>query len=606
MTLYKPANSGDTSSRARLARAEALYRADRFDEADELCQEMLSNDPADSGGALHLRGVIAYRRGQYDEATELMMTAIDRDPQPAYYFSLGLAMSANGQISAAAECFRLTTQMQPDHADAYHSLGNAQRTLKQFGDAVQSLCKALELKPDNARAYDDLAQTLLALNELPAALEAWQLASAADPAYLGARSSRLSAMLCSNGVTPQQYLDEACSYGSQATKDVFPFKSWLVGREPRTARPLRVGLVLGDLRQPTAGYFLEGVLRNLEPARISLVGYLTRGGNSELAERIQPHFADWKNMIGLSDMSVAQEIRRDRIDLLIDTTGHAAQNRLSLFAWKPAPIQVSWPNSVASTGLETMTWLLGDAYVTPEAEHAHYVEKAWRLPDSYLNFTPPDATADVTALPMLQSGHVTFGYFDRIEKVNDDVVAVWAAMLTQMPTARLLVKCPQLDSEEVRSALLERFAAHGIGAGQVVLEAFTARDDRFEAYSRVDVALSPFPYSSRTVVVEALWMGVPTLCMKGDRFAAHVCESIVHAAGLGNAWIADNPADYIRRAMDVPANAPALSTLRAELRGRLCASPLCDAPRFARNFTDALHAMWDEYVAQRLLAKSKD
>jgi predicted O-linked N-acetylglucosamine transferase (SPINDLY family) len=605
MTLYKPANPSDSSSRARFARAEAFYRADRLDEADELCQALLS-DHAEDGGALHLRGVIAYRRGQYDKATEWMMTAIDRDPQPAYYYSLGLTMSANGQAAAAAECFRLTIQMQPGHADAYHGLGNAQRALKQYGHAVQSLCKALELKPDNALGYDDLAGTLLALNELSAALEAWQLASSADPDYLAARSNRLSAMTCAANVTPQQYLDEALAFGAQASKNVMPFKSWLVGREPRTLRPLRVGIVLDDLRQRAAGYFLEGMLKHADQARIAFVAYVTRGGNSECAERIKPHFVEWKSIGGMRDLSFAQEIRRDRIDVLIDAAGHAPHNRLSLFAWKPAPIQVSWPNSVASTGVESITYLLGDAHVTPESEHAQCVEKAWRLPDSYLQFTPPNTAGEVSALPMLRAGHITYGYFDRIEKVTDEVVAAWASILAQTPCARLLMKSAHLETDDVRAATRERFAAHGIGENQVVLEGAAPSSEPFDAYSRVDIALSPFPHSSRTVAVEALWMGVPMLCMKGDRFAAHICESIVHAAGLGDTWVADDVSAYVRRAVEAAADVQTLSTLRADLRDRLRASPLCDAPRFAGNFTDALHAMWDEYTAQRLLAKSKD
>lgn len=606
MTLYKPANTGDLSSRAQFARAEALYRADRLDEADELCQSLLSDDADDSSGVLHLRGVIAYRRGLYGEAAELMMTAIKLDPVPAYYYSLGLTMSANGQVAAAAECFRLTTQMQPDHADACHRLGNAQRTLKQYGDAVQSICKALELKPDNARAYDDLASTLLALNELPAALEASQLASSVDPDYLPARSSRLSALPCASGITPQQYLDEALAFGARARNNVYPFKSWLVGREPRTTRPLRVGLVLGDLRQPMARYFLEGVVKHLDPERVALVAYATRAGSSECAEQIHPHFGGWKSIVGTRDVSVAQEIRRDRIDILIDTTGHAAHNRLPLFAWKPAPIQVSWPNSVASTGLDEMSYLLGDAIVTPESESGQYVEKPWRLPDSYLCFTPPHNTGDVSELPVLQSGHITFGYFDRLEKATDEVVAAWASILTQMPSARLLMKSQQLDIDEVRDAMRGRFAAHGITEGQLLLEGFASREERFEAYSRIDVALSPFPHSSRTAAVESLWMGVPILCVKGDRFAAHICESIVDAAGLGDAWTAHDVADYVRRAIATAGDVQTLSTLRAQLRDRLSASPLCDAARFAKHFADALHGMWDEYVAQRLLARSKD
>jgi predicted O-linked N-acetylglucosamine transferase (SPINDLY family) len=604
MSEYKLIDhSGDTVD-AELSRAEALYRSGQLEEADALCREILDTVPAHSG-ATHLRGVVAYQRGEYGAATELIMDAIGRDPQPDYYFSLGNVMAANNRPAAAAECFRLAIQLRPDYPDAYNNLGIAQRAQKQYHDAVQSFCKVLELQPDNGRAYNNLANTLLEMNELPAALEAWQIAQQLVPGFCEPVSNRLFALHYDGVTTPQQYLDEARRFGEVVGRAAQPFRSWLVETAARTERPLRVGIVSGDLRRHPIGYFLESVVKAVDPCSVELIAYSTRRGEDELTARIKPHFRAWQSIANLSDIAAAQQIRADRIDVLIDASGHTTHNRLPLFVWRPAPVQLSWPGYFASTGLATIDYVVGDRHVIPAGEEAHFVEKPWRLPDSYLCFTPPPAAPDVGPAPMQNNGFVTFGYFGRLTKLTDDVVATWAEILRRVPDARLCLKSAQLDIDGVGAAMLARFAAQGIAADRLVLEGFTERDTYLAAYNGIDITLSPFPYPSGTTAAESLWMGVPVLCRRGDRFLSHIGESIAHAAGLGDAWIADDAQDYVAKAVAVAADVGKLAALRAGLREQVLASPLCDAERFARNLEDALHAMWNEYVAKRLLTGDK-
>ncbi|MPW18621.1 tetratricopeptide repeat protein [Paraburkholderia sp. CNPSo 3157] len=602
MSEFKFADLGGETTDELLSRADALCRSDRLDEADELCREVLAIDPAHAG-ALHLRGMVAYRSGEHARAADLIMEAISRDPKPDYYFALGNVMAAHRRVAAAAECFRLVTQMQPEHADAYNNLGIAQRGLKRYHDAVQSFCKVLELQPGNGRAYNNLANVLLSLDELPAALEAWQIAMELAPAELEPRSNRLTALNYAAGTTPEQYLDEARKFAQVVEEAAQPFRSWLVGMAPRTERPLRVGVVSGDLRRHPVAYFLENVVKSLDTARVELVAYQTSRDEDELTVRLKPYFHSWQSIAGIRDFAAAQQIRNDKIDVLIDASGHTTYNRLALFAWKPAPVQVCWPGYFASTGLKAIDYLLGDRHVLPQGEEHHFVEKPWRLPDSYLCFTPPDVAPAVGPLPVLKNGFVTFGYFGRLTKMTDVVVATWAAILRRVPGSRLLLKAAQLDFDDIRVTTLKRFLMHGIGAEQLLLEGFSARGDYLDAYNRVDIALSPFPYSSGTTAAESLWMGVPVFGMQGDRFVSHIVESIVHAAGLGDTWIARSRDDYIERAVAFAANPQALGELRAGLRAHVLASPLCDAPRFARHLEDALHAMWDENLAQRLQTK---
>ncbi|MEP9326360.1 tetratricopeptide repeat protein [Paraburkholderia phymatum] len=579
-----------------LQAAVAHHEAERFDEAETLYRQILAADP-NHADAIHLLGLIAYEFGQYQTACDLIMAAITRNPNALYYYNLGNVMQAYKRPAAAAECFRQAIAMQPDYVDAHNNLGNALRAVKDHHAAVQSFCQAINLKPDHARAYNNLANTLMELDELEAAIEAWRYAIALRPDLAEPRSNLLFALNYQQQTTPQAYLDEALKFGDAMAARAMPFQTWLADAGSREGRPLRVGIVSGDLKKHPVGYFIESVLANLDASRVQLVAYPTRDVEDELTARIKPSFSAWTSLAGVADEAAAQRIRSDAIDVLIDASGHSTHNRLPLFAWKPAPVQVSWPGYFASTGVRAIDYILGDAHVLPEAEEAHFVEKPWRLPDSYLCFTPPVDSVETGTLPMLVNGHVTFGYFGNVTKVTDHAVGVWSTLLQKVPSSMLFLKSGQFDDAHVRDAFVRRFATRGIPASRLIVEGRSARGDYFTAYRRVDMMLSPFPYGGGTTTAEAFWMGVPVLCRHGDRFVTHIAETICHAAGLAG-WIAADDADYVEKAVAFAADREGLSALRSGLRAQLLASPLCDAARFARNFEAALHGMWEQRVAQ--------
>jgi predicted O-linked N-acetylglucosamine transferase (SPINDLY family) len=576
------------------------HEAERFDEAETLYRQILAIDP-NHADAMHLLGLIAYEFGQYQTACDLIMAAITRTPNAFYYYNLGNVMQAYNRPAAAAECFRQALTLQPDYVDAHNNLGNALRALKDHHAAVQSFCQAINLKPDHARAYNNLANTLMELDELEAAIEAWRNAIALRPDFAEPRSNLLFALNYQQQTTPQTYLEEALKFGDEMAARATPFDTWLVDAGTREGRPLRVGIVSGDLKKHPVGYFIESVLANLDASRVQLVAYPTRDVEDELTARIKPSFSAWTSLAGVNDEAAAQRIRNDAVDVLIDASGHSTHNRLPLFAWKPAPVQVTWPGYFASTGVRAIDYILGDAHVLPEAEEAHFVEKPWRLPDSYLCFTPPTDHVETGGLPMLANGHVTFGYFGNVTKITDHVVGVWSTLLQKVQGSVLFLKSGQFDDAHVRDAFLRRFATRGIPASRLIIEGRSARGEYFAAYRRVDMMLSPFPYGGGTTTAEAFWMGVPVLARHGDRFVTHIAETICHAAGLAD-WIAADDTDYVEKAVAFAADSERLSTLRSGLRAQLLDSPLCDAARFARNLEAALHGMWEQRVAQAVEA----
>jgi predicted O-linked N-acetylglucosamine transferase (SPINDLY family) len=364
--------------------------------------------------------------------------------------------------------------------------------------------------------------------------------------------------------------------------------------DPRSAeawRLLRAGLVSGDLYRHPVGFFLQGPLRELDETRVELYAYSCNPREDEVTASLRPHVAVWRAVAGLADADLARLVHDDRIDVLVDLAGHTEHNRLPVFARRPAPVQATWLGYFATTGLREIDWKIGDPWVTPTEEEAHFTERIWRMPVCCYCFAPPVDAPPVAELPSRANGYVTYGCLNNLAKLNDGVVETWARVLRADPDARLLLKSRPLRSEEVVDRVRRRFAHHGVGAERLLLESADHYPRHLEAYARVDVALDPFPYTGGATTTESLWMGVPVLTLRGDRYIGHQGETLLRAAALPD-WIATDQDDYVRKALQLAADREGLARLRAGLRARTASSPLFDARRFARDLEAAWRGMW--------------
>jgi predicted O-linked N-acetylglucosamine transferase (SPINDLY family) len=531
--------------------------------------------------------------GRLDEAVVSYRRALELRPDSAEVHSnLGNAFKALGQPGEAVASYRRALKINPDLTEAHYNMGNALQDLGQFDDAMACFNRALRDNPGYVDAHNNLGNTLKDLGQFDDAAASYRRALEIKPDFAMAYSNLLFSLNYSaSSDTIPHCLEEARRYGQmlEQKKGVKRFVAWSCPPEPKR---LRVGLVSGDLRNHPVGYFLEGILEHLDASRVELIAYPTVDKSDEITDAIRPRFAAWTPLAGKSDEAAARLIHADGVHVLLDLSGHTANNRLPIFAWKPAPVQSSWLGYFATTGISGIDYILGDPYVTPAEEASHFTERIWRLPECYLCFTPPKFALAVESLPTLSAGHITFGSFNNLAKINDAVVALWARVLQAVLGSRLFLKSPQLNDLKVCETTRQRFADRGIASDRLILEGPSPRGELLASYKCVDIALDPFPYPGGTTSLEGLWMGVPVITRRGDRFLSHVGESIAHNAGLSD-WIAVGDEDYVLRASKFAANLGDLATLRAGLRQRMLVSPLFNAPRFARHFEAALWGMWE-------------
>jgi len=531
--------------------AEALLDYDRALLVDPSAIEVMIN-----------RGNVLRDLNRYSDALSALEAAILSNPEvPQAYLHKGKVLSDLCRPIDAITAFDHATRLKPDFWEVWFYKGNAHRDLGNHSEALDCFAR---------------------INQ-----------AAVGEVNFAAIGTHLFSMNHANDCSPAEYLKQATLYGELArrlVKEKFTHPSY-----KEFSGKIKIGFVSGDLQRHPVGYFLKNVLPHIPTERIELHAFSNCPNEDELTAAIKPCFAQWHLVAQDSDKQLATRIHQSGIHLLIDLAGHTNKSRITAFAWQPAPLQAAWLGYCASTGLEEVDYVIGDPIVTPESDADYFCEKIWRLPESYFCFDPPTEAAAVSELPALKNGYVTFGSFNKLSKMTSEVVALWARVLLAVPGSRLMLKSPILHDPETRKITINRFGAHGIGSERLIMEPASDYTNYLAAYGKIDVMLDPFPYPGATTTLEGLWMGVPFITMKGDRFLARNGETIAFHTGL-TPCIAIDADDYVEKARTFARELPGLARLRQRLRGQLLKSSLFDGKKFGQQFEQALVAMWIQKI----------
>ncbi|HEX5803817.1 MAG TPA: tetratricopeptide repeat protein, partial [Azospira sp.] len=474
-----------------------LQDQERFVEAEATLRQSLAIRP-DAPDVLTNLGSVFCSTGRHPEAETAYRAALAQCPDNAdYVYNLAFAIQEQERFCEAEGIYRRALELRPDFPLALINLGLILSLIGKAEEAERNCLQALENNPENAKFHVSLGGIRREQGRYAESEAAFRRALELDPDFVYALDNILYAHTFDGRHSAQECLDDARQYGrlvsERAAKQGGRYERWVCSGSPVR---LRVGLVSGDLRDHSVGHFLEGFLQAVDPTRLELYAYATHRETTALTERIRPCFARWTSLVGLSDAAAAARIHDDGVHVLIDLSGHTGHNRLPVFAWKPAPVQASWLGYCATTGVAEIDYYLADAATLPAAQEKHFTETVWRLPRSYLCFSRPAADAAVGPLPALANGYVTFGSFNNLSKMTDEVVALWSRLLHAIPGSRLRLKARQLAEATVRSRVEAQYRAHGIDGERLILDPPIAeRGGHLAAYGEIDIGLDPFPYN---------------------------------------------------------------------------------------------------------------
>jgi predicted O-linked N-acetylglucosamine transferase (SPINDLY family) len=415
----------------------------------------------------------------------------------------GNSQKALNRFALAVETYQKILTLDPLNWQNASNLAVACRNQGKLRESADQFRQAIAINSTSAELHTNLGVVLKDLGETDEAFAAYERAVALDPSLWVARSNLLFALNYEKRTTPEAYLAAAISFGNAVAERIAaPLAPKSVALQRK--KPRRIGLVTGDLWAHPVCYFLYTLVSKLPSRSLDLIAYVTKPKNDNFTKRILPFFKEVRKIYDLSDRQAAELIAADEIDVLIDLAGHTAGNRLPVFQYRPAPLQITWLGYFASTGLQEMDYIVGDKVVTPKSEQSHFVEKIYQMPEVYFCYTVPVDAVPVNDLPMLTNNYVTFGCFNNLSKIGPEVRTLWAQLLKQVPTSRLFLKYKQLVDPAVREALQKDFLALGIPPERLIMEGSSHLNDYYRSYNRVDICLDPFPYPGGTTTIDAL------------------------------------------------------------------------------------------------------
>jgi protein O-GlcNAc transferase len=576
--------------------AEAFFNlgcvlADHLGEAEEafLAFERAADLKPDSAPvqqrfarALVARGELARSIGHYQAAL-----ALDPSSLPCL-LELGAVLRSLGRFEAAIALGRRVVTQYPDSPFAHHLLGLALLDHQQADQALASLRRAIELEPGFADAHSDLGTALGDVGRAGEGLESYRRALELEPERSLTRSNVVYVMPFVPGTGERAVLAEARAWGRRFADPLMPdAPRHDQSRDPE--RRLRVGYVSPHFSGHCQSFFTTPLFAHHQREEVEVYAYAAVGHPDSFTDMLRSTVDVWRDVSRLSLTEVAEQVRADRIDVLVDLTMHMQKGMLEVFAHRPAPVQICWLAYPGTTGVRAIDYRITDRYLDPpELGDGPYSERSVVLPETFWCYDPLTSEPEPGELPAFANGYVTFGCLNHFRKLNDDVFELWAAVLAEVPDSRLLLLAPP---GEPRTRVREVFQRTGVDKSRIIFTDRCSRADYLALYRRIDLGLDSVPYAGHTTSLDAFWMGVPVLTLVGPTVVGRAGLSMAMNLGLRE-LVTRTAADYVATAQSLAEDVERLAELRRGLRARMQASPLMDAQRFATSLEAAYRAAW--------------
>jgi len=577
--------------------ALALKADGRPDEAVSVCRKTLEIYPENFGIYFVLGGLLK-GHGKPEEAVSCYQKALSIDPDHAgTYSNLGDALSAQGKTDKAILCFQKALRLKPDDFKTYNNLGNALRKRGKLSMAVEAYKKALEIEPGHATACNNMAATLLRQGKIAEAINGYQEAVAVRPDYVIAHSNLLLAYNYQNHKDPEWLFSRHRNWAEAHVLSEGDNPFFDPGNGPAADRKIRIGYCSPDFRTHSVAYFLEAIIKAHDRSGFEIFCYSDVICPDDVTRTFSRSVDRFTNIAGIDNTAVAERIRRDKIDILVDLAGHTAGYRMPLFSIKPAPIQVTYLGYPNTTGLTSMDYRLTDARADPPGQTDHlYSEKLVRLPHTFLCYTPPGNSPEIETTANRDSGRIIFGSFNNRTKITPEVVKAWAKILTQVPDGRIVLKSWAFSDPETRNILVDLFMENGVEPCRIELVShIPSMFDHLHLYNRIDIGLDTFPYNGTTTTCEALWMGVPVITLAGKTHRSRVGASLLSNVGLQD-FIAESVEDYVEKGVSLANNVKERESIHRGLRSRMARSFLMDGARFTRSLEREFRRMFNKWL----------
>jgi protein O-GlcNAc transferase len=613
------------TSKELLARALAHRRAGRNKEAESLLRKVISRN-AENEQALFALTVLLFESGRFEEASRYLERLVAMRPhEPVFLTNLGEAYRRQGKLESAAAVFERILEDDPDFPEARQNLGitlmdagspaaalpHLERAvalrpdnasfrvsvawallrLGRVGASIEHARRAVELAPNHAPAHRHLASALVELGERKSAIASYRRAVLLDPSDAAAHSNLILVALGDPTYDARALYAETRAWAKLHAEELsVHVRPHTNAKDPE--RPLRIGYVSPDFRAHPVRQFMVPLLRHHDRAAFEYHLYSSVEHPDFATEEYRALAGDrYHDILRTDDVSAAELVRSHRIDVLVDLAVHGAGNRLRVFACKPAPVQMTWLGYAGTTGLDSVDYRITDPYFDPRGtDLGVYSETSIHLPESFWCYDALESGLDVSPLPALGAGFVTFGCLNSPRKLHDGIFSLWARLLRELVDSRLLLYADEPTWEATRRT----FEAAGIPPGRLELIGRGSRREYLERYHRIDVGLDTFPFAGGTTSLDAAWMGVPVVTLSGGTCLHRAGVCVASNLGLPE-LIANDEDEFVARAVALARDVPRLSRLRAGLRERLAASPLGDAPRFARHLESAYRTAWRRY-----------